>query len=55
MNKVKTWEEIEDDFRRMDSMSCRPNFTKLPKIRFTSMCPHIATDRKLTREAVMNI
>ena len=31
MNKVKTWEEIEDDFRRMNSMSCRPNFTKLPK------------------------
>ena len=30
MSKVKTWEEIEDDFRRMDSMSCKPNFTKLP-------------------------
>ena len=31
MSKVKTWEEIEDDFRRMDSMSCKPNFTKLPR------------------------
>lgn len=31
MSKVKTWEEIEDDFRRMNSMSCKPNFTKLPK------------------------
>ena len=31
MSKIKTWEEIESDFRRMDSMSCKPNFTKLPK------------------------
>lgn len=30
MSKVKTWEEIEDDFRRMNSMSCKPNFLKLP-------------------------
>ena len=30
MNTVKTWEEIEDDFRRMNSMSCNPNFKKLP-------------------------
>lgn len=28
---MKTWEEIEDDFRRMNSMPCKPNFTKLPK------------------------
>lgn len=31
MSKVKTWEEIEDDFNRMNAMSCKPNFTKLPK------------------------
>lgn len=31
MYKLKSWEEIEDDFRRMNSMSCKPNFTKLPK------------------------
>lgn len=30
MNTVKTWEEIEDDFIRMNSMSCKPNFSKLP-------------------------
>lgn len=35
MSKVKTWEEIEDDFRRMDSMSCEPNFTKLPNVWIT--------------------
>lgn len=31
MNKVKTWEEIEGDFVRMEAMSCKPNFSKLPK------------------------
>lgn len=31
MSKVKTWEEVEDDFRCMNSMSCKPNLTKLPK------------------------
>lgn len=31
MSKVKTWEEIEYGFRRMNNMSCKPNFKKLPK------------------------
>lgn len=31
MSKVKTWEEIESDFYHMSNMSCRPNFSKLPK------------------------
>lgn len=29
--RVKTWEEIESDFRSMNAMSCKPNFTRLPK------------------------
>lgn len=31
MDKLKSWEEIEADFVLMESMSCKPNFTKLPK------------------------
>lgn len=31
MSKVKTWEEIEGDFRLMEFMPCRPDFTKLPE------------------------
>lgn len=31
MKKIKTWEEIENDFKRMNVMSCKPNFKKLPK------------------------
>ena len=30
MSKVKTWEEIEAGYRRMISISLKPNFTKLP-------------------------
>lgn len=29
--RVKTWEEIESDFRSMNAMSCKPNFARLPK------------------------
>lgn len=31
MNRLKSWEEIEDDFVRMEAMSCKPNFTKFYK------------------------
>lgn len=31
MSKVKDWEEIEREFVDMSRMSCKPNFTKLPK------------------------
>lgn len=31
MSKVKDWEEIEREFVDMSRMSCKPNFTRLPK------------------------
>lgn len=31
MSKVKDWDEIEREFKEVNSMSCKPNFPKLSK------------------------
>lgn len=31
MDRLKSWEEIEDDFVRIEAMSCNPNFKNFLK------------------------